>query len=811
MQKSAGFGLLVIALFLVCLAPVQGQVPELRLQVRGMESLPGYFPFYWDAQAGKVLLEIPEFDREFLYVHSLPAGLGSNDVGLDRNQLGRTRVVKFQRVGPKVLLVQPNYAYRADSDDQEERKAVDDAFATSVIWGFKVAAEEEGRVLVDMTPFLMRDAHGVIDRIRRSRQGNFRLDPSRSAVYRPNTKNFPKNSEFEALLTFTAEDPGGYIRQVAPDPKSITLRQHHSFVELPGPGFEPRVWDPRSMFSSRSGYMDFAAPIDQPLRKRLIARHRLHKQDPGAAVSDPVEPIVYYIDRSAPEPIRSALLEGASWWNEAFEAAGYRNAFQVRVLPEGADPMDVRYNMVNWVHRATRGWSYGASVTDPRTGEIIKGHVALGSQRIRQDYLIASGLVTEYDGNPDATQEAVEMALARIRQLSAHEVGHTLGVGHNYASSVNDRASVMDYPHPRVRITENGKLDLTDAYDVGIGEWDKVCVAYGYQDFPDGVDEDSGLKSILDDAFSRGLLYLTNQDAAPAGGAHPLSNDWDNGTDAVDELVHKLRVRSIALDNFSEKKIPAGAPMAQLEEVLVPVYLFCRYQIEAAASVLGGLYYGHTVRDGAQADPAFVPAASQRRALDVLLDTLSPESLAVPEHILKILPPRAPGLQETRELFPGYTGITFDPLGAAETLAGITVANLLHPQRAARLIQYHARNPELPDFHDVLARLMGATWKTDRRSGLHAEIQRVVDFVVLYHVMGLAVHEQAAPQVRAVARHAVDELGIWLTRSLGDIRDINQRAHVRYALSRIEIFRQDPSRLPLPEPLSAPPGAPIGN
>jgi hypothetical protein len=811
MQKYVAFGFIFIGLCLGCLVPAQGQVPDLQLQVKGMRALPGYFPFYWDAQAGKIWLEIPEFDREFLYVHSLPAGLGSNDVGLDRNQLGRTRVVKFHRVGPKVLLLQPNYAYRADSDDADERKAVEDAFAVSVIWGFKVAAEGDGRVLVDLTPFLMRDAHGVIDRLQRSRQGNFRLDPSRSAVYLPNTKNFPKNSEFEALLTFTAGDPGGYVRQVAPDPQSITLRQHHSFVELPGPGFEPRVWDPRSMFGGRSGYMDFAAPIDQPLQKRQIARHRLHKKDPNAAVSDPEEPIVYYIDRSAPEPIRTALLKGASWWNEAFEAIGYRNAFQVRILPEGADPMDVRYNMVNWVHRATRGWSYGASVTDPRTGEIIKGHVALGSQRIRQDFLIASGLVTEYDGDPDAAQEAVEMALARIRQLSAHEVGHTLGVGHNYASSVNDRASVMDYPHPRVRITGSGKLDLSDAYDVGIGDWDKVCVAYGYQDFPDGVDEEKELKSILDKAFSGGLLYLTNQDAAPAGGAHPMSNDWDNGTNAVDELVHKMKVRAIALDNFSEKKIPVGTPMAGLEEVLVPVYLFCRYQIEAAASVVGGLYYGHTVRGGAQADPTFVPAAEQQRALDVLLDTLSPENLAVPEHILKILPPRAPGLQETRELFPGYTGITFDPLGAAETLAGITVANLLHPQRAARLIQYHARDPELPDFHEVLGRLMESTWKAGRRSGLQAEIQRMTENVVMYHVMGLAVHEQAAPQVRSVARHTIEELSVWLTRRLDSTRDTNQLAHVRFALSQIEIFRQDPSRLQLPQPLSAPPGAPIGN
>jgi len=795
----------------LCLSLSLGQPPTIQSKVSGMRAYSGYFPFYWDALTGRILLEIDKFDQEFLYVHSQPAGLGSNDIGLDRSQLGRSHVVKFLRVGPKVLLMQPNYAYRADSDDPDERKAVRDAFAQSVIWGFKVEAEEEGRVLVDLTPFLMRDAHGVADRIRRSRQGNFRLDVSRSAVYLANTRNFPKNTELEALLTFTAGDAGNFVRQVAPDPSSITLRQHHSLVELPGPGYEPRIWDPRSMFGGRSGYMDFAVPIDQPLQKKLIARHRLQKKDPNARVSDPVEPIVYYIDRAAPEPIRSALLEGASWWNQAFEAIGYRNAFQVKILPEGADPMDVRYNMVNWVHRSTRGWSYGGSVTDPRTGEIIKGHVALGSQRIRQDFLIAFGLVGEYDGSPDATRAAVELGLARIRQLSAHEVGHTLGVGHNYASSVNDRASVMDYPHPRVKITAAGQLDLSDAYDVGIGAWDKVCVAYGYQDFPDGVDEEAELKAILDNAFTGGLLYLTNQDAAPAGGAHPLSNDWDNGTDPVDELIHKMKVRAIALANFSEKKVPSGAPMAGLEEVLVPVYLFCRYQIEAAASVIGGLYYGHTVRDGAQENPFFVPAQEQHRALGELLRTLAPENLAVPEHILKILPPRAPGLQQTRELFPGYTGITFDPLGAAETLAGITVANLLHPQRAARLIQYHAREPELPDFHEVLDRMVEFTWNSPKKDGLHGELQRVVDNVLLYHLMGLAVYEGAAPQVRAVARWKIEELEASLGKRMDETKSPNQKAHILNALALIEQFRADPSQLKLPQPLSAPPGAPIGN
>ena len=478
----------------------------------------------------------------------------------------------------KFLLVQPNYKYRAVSDNAEERKSVEEAFAQSVLWGFKVEAEENNRQLVDITGFLLRDAHNVIPRLSSSKKGNYKLDPSRSAIYLDRTKNFPKNSEFEATLTFTGQPKGAWIRSVTPNASSVTVRQHHSFIELPDGNYQPRAFDPRAGVIPIS-YQDYATPISQPLTKRLIIRHRLEKKDPTASVSEAVEPIVYYLDRGAPEPIKSALIEGASWWNQAFEAAGYKNAFQVKVLPEGVDPMDVRYNLINWVHRSTRGWSYGTSVVDPRTGEILKGHVLLGSLRVRQDFLIAQGLIDAYENGDKPDPRLEQMALARLRQLSAHEVGHTLGFTHNFASSYNDRASVMDYPHPYLTLDASGNVDYSKAYDVGIGEWDKRTVIYAYQDFPDGTDEKQALKNIIDENNKLGLFFISDQDARPAGGAHPIAHLWDNGKSAIEELQRLSAVRKTALNNFSEKNIPVGAPFATLESVLVPLYLAHRYQV----------------------------------------------------------------------------------------------------------------------------------------------------------------------------------------------------------------------------------------
>ncbi|HEX8242510.1 MAG TPA: zinc-dependent metalloprotease, partial [Longimicrobium sp.] len=679
----------VVVMAAPALSHAQQPVPSIAEKTRGMEKKDGFVPLYWDAQGGKLWMEIPRVGAEMIYQVSLPAGMGSNDVGLDRGQLGDTRIVRFERSGPRVLLVQPNQAFRASSTNPDERRDVEDSFAQSVLWGFTVGAESDGRILVDATDFALRDAHGVVQALKSSRQGDFKLDPTRSAFYLPNLKAFPRNSEIEVTLTFTGDNPGQWVRDVTPTPQAITVRERHSFVQLPEPGYTPRRSDPRAGYFGIQ-YADYSSPLGQPLEQRFISRHRLRKRDPNAAVSEPVQPIVYYVDRGAPEPIRTALLQGAGWWNEAFEAAGYRNAFRVELLPEGADPMDVRYNVIQWVHRATRGWSYGASVVDPRTGEIIKGHVSLGSLRDRQDWLIAEGLLSPYTNGDENPAELQQVVLARLRQLAAHEVGHTLGLAHNYIASTEGRVSVIDYPHPLVKLTADGRVDLSDAYPEGIGAWDRVAITYGYADFAPGTNEPAALERVITDARARGLVILTDQDARPSGSAHPQTHLWDNGVDAATELGRVMAVRRAALARFGERSIRAGMPLATMEEVLVPLYLHHRYQAEAATKMVGGQWYAYNLRGDGQDPPHAVPAADQRRALNAVLATVAPAELALPKTVLDRLPPRPYTFDSHRELFPRYTGLVFDAVSPAASAADMTFGLLLDPQRAARLVEQHA-------------------------------------------------------------------------------------------------------------------------
>lgn len=785
--------------------------PSIAEKIAGMEKFPGYFPFYWDAKAGKVWLEIDKWNSEFLYVESLPAGIGSNDLGLDRGQLGQSHIVRFERTGPRILLIAENDAFRANSADADERRAVKDAFAESTMWGFEVAAEDSGRVLVDATAFYLRDAHGIPGALQRSQQGSFRLDPTRCAFYLANTKNFPRNTEVETTLTFTSDgEAGPLVRQVTPIPQAITVREHVSFVELPPPGFHTRTNDPRAGYFGIS-YLDFATPISEPITKRYISHHRLQKKDPSAAISEAVKPIVYYVDRGAPEPVRSALIEGASWWNQAFEAAGYRNAFHVEVMPAGADPMDVRYNVIQWVHRSTRGWSYGSSVTDPRTGEIIQGRVSLGSLRDRQDFLIAEGLLAPYEPGKSQTAKIMELlVLARLRQLAAHEVGHTLGLQHNFAASVSNRASVMDYPAPLVKLGADGIPDISDAYAKGIGEWDKVTIAYGYQDFPAGTNEQAELDKILRDAFSRGLMYLTDQDARPASASSSVAHLWDNGMNVVDGLANVMKVRAAALQRFGENNIREGAPMATLEDVLVPLYMYHRYQVEAAAKLVGGEDYTFSLRGKGDKNPQIIAPEEQRRALAAVLNTLKPEALTLPESVLRLIPPRPPGYPRTREDFRIRTAPNFDALAPAEAIANHVCDFLLNQERAARLVQYHARDARNPGFAEVLDKIIASTWKAPLDAGYNAEIQRTVNMTVLEGLMSLASGERASNQVRAIAEAHLAQLKSWLVLQQDLTRDENQKAFLAYAANQIKRFQEDPKKMSLTKANDPPDGQPIG-
>ena len=829
--------LLIAVVTLPALPVVAQEKPQdktIGARTAGLQMLDGYVPLYWDALNGKMLMEISRFNVEFLYQVSLPTGVGSNPLGLDRGQLGGSHVVRFERIGPKVLLVQSNYRYRAISPDPAERRAVEESFAQSVLWGFKVEASEGERVMVDATAFFLRDAHGVIDRLRQARQGQYRYDESRSAFYLPRTKAFPKNTEVETILTFSSDaETGPLVRDTVPSPQSLTVREHHSLVELPDNNYKPRKLDPRVGVHGITFY-DYASPITEPVEKRWIARHRLQKKDPSAAVSEPVKPIVYYVDNGAPEPIRSALVEGASWWNAAFEAAGFKNAFQVKVLPEGADPMDLRYNMINWVHRSSRGWSYGGSVTDPRTGEIIKGNVTLGSLRIRQDYLIGTGLIPLYAGagqgegecefgavadleylaDLDPSTDAAAMSLARIRQLSAHETGHTLGLAHNFAASTYGRASVMDYPAPMVEI-KNAKLDLSNAYAVGIGAYDKFAIKYGYAEIAQGANEATALERILEEGVTAGMLFISDADARPPGAAHPLASLWDNGDDPIAMLRHEMDVRRIGLSQFGLSSVPVGTPLSLLEAKLLPLYLHHRYQLQAAVKSVGGVNYTYAVKTASGANPGkvqeIVSPARQRDALAAVLETIKVEALAIPPRILDLIPPRAFGYEGgTTELFSKRTDPTFDPIAAATIAADFTVSGLLEPHRAARLIEFHALNNASPDFKEVVDALVGATWKTVApKNAYHAEIARAVQSLTITELMDLAADPSAAPQVRAVATQALREVNAWLKLPASPAINAAHRSATREDIERF-LARPDATRKQT-APLATPPGDPIGS
>ena len=809
MQKIPSIRYIFFTVLLTMITQAHAAIKSINDFTEQMNRFPGYFSFYYDTQNGKIYLKVDKLKQQFLLQQSLPYGVGSNDIGLDRGQLGNTYLVQFERFGDKVMLRAINTYYRANTTNKAEQKSIQEAFPSSILAGFKVVAQNPQAVLIDYTPYLLSDVHGVSRTLAARKQGSFSLDESRSAVYMERSKAFIKNTELEAVLTFNGKQPGEYIRQVSADPYALTVHMHHSLIQLPDDNYTPRVFHPQSGYWSIE-HKNYAAPLNESMLVRYIPRHRLSKKDPNLPISEPVEPITYYLDPGVPEPIKTALLEGAKWWDKAFAQAGYKNAFIVKVLPDNADPMDIRYNVVQWVHRATRGWSYGSSVIDPRTGEILKGHVTLGSLRIRQDILIAEALAAPYLQGNEVAKTLQAMALDRIRQLSAHEIGHTLGIAHNFSASVADRASVMDYPHPLVGFNDKGKLDVSRGYARGMGQWDNQVIKYGYSDFTN-LDEAAGLAAILADNQNKGLEFISDSDARAAGGAHPTAHLWDNGSSPSEELARVLEVRKHALTKFGINNIKIGTALSQLEEVLVPLYLFHRYQVESAVKLIAGVDYDYEVRgEGAIKGAHVVDKQIQQQALRALLTTLSADNLVLPESVLALIPPKAYGESKSRESIVGRTGLTLDAMALPEVAAQHSLSLLLNSQRLNRLAQQQARSEAFFSLDELLAQLYEQVFKAQGASAMEQKITQRVQLLTAKQFADLVASDRVAPEVQAQLRYYLVKLSDeYQQTSLLSSVSVGESAFKQYLAEQVKQFLVNgdwPSNFKV---LPIPPGSPI--
>lgn len=825
-----------LLLFLICFLGlawqrcVAGELPQLDVFTAGMQRHGGFFDAYWDDSEGKLLLKIDRFGEDFLLLSALESGLGSNPVGLDRGQLGDSIVCRWRKVGRRVFLEQQNLKFRAEGAAESERRAVADSFAPSILWSGDVVAVDGKQVVTDVTSLVVSDRHSISNTLEASEQGSYSLNSERSFPLPESLRAFPDNLDLVAMLTFSSGNAGGQVRSVAANGQAFSIRQRLSFIRLPGPGFQRRPFDPR-IGAFDVAYADYAVPLSQSIFKSLMVRHRLQLDDEGNVV----EPIVYYVDAAAPEPVRSALVEGASWWTQAFEAAGFPGGFKVEVAPDGMDPLDIRFNFIQWVHRQTRGWSYGSSVIDPRSGEIIKGHVSLGSLRVRQDRLLTENLFAEnlQKGSSSSTgaacgmsfpasllaldnlsgrQQAIEVSLARIRQLAAHEVGHTLGIAHNFAASTySDRASVMDYPAPRISINEDGKIDASDAYAVGMGAWDMRTIDYMYREFPDVSQWKAYVSEKLAADIREGIIYISDSDARPLGGAHPKAHLWDNGEDPISELENVLKVRQVAIQKFGPHVLLDGEPQGELVRAFAPLYFYHRYQAEAVVKLIGGVDYAYSLPGDANSKAIPVDREVQQNAVTALIAALNPSVLSVEPRIVELLVPASIRTAWANEEPSGYAGPVFDPLALAETSASMTVGAMLHPARSARLMNQGISDNQHPGLTLVLKPLRDLVvgYFGDQANSNDGAVKRRVATTIVNHLIELAANDDAREDVRA-------EVRLYLLQILKELRQQQTKndrlqAETLWIADKIDKFLQRPDldiqRTSEPSP---PPGSPIG-
>lgn len=816
-MKSAIFGASVAIAVLLAAAPTlaRDEKPAEKSAdvTAGLTRQDGLLPVYVDRDKGRILVALPPPDVEgvsgrFIYVTALKTGLGSAPVGLDRARIGSSQILVFRRIGQKVVAEYENSRFVAAGASADERAAARDAFAVSTVWAGKVeGVTADGRTLIDLSSFLTRDVEDVAGDLKRAGEPGYKLVPDLSLADPAAVKVFPQNLEFEARQTFASDTPGAETRNIAPDAKLITLTIRHSLVKLPEPGYVPRRFDPRSGAFNSIVY-DYGAALDKDIAVRLAHRFRLQKTDPTAAVSPVKKPIVYYVDRAAPEPVRTALQQGASWWAKAFEAAGFKDAYRVEVMPQGADPLDVRYNVINWVDRATRGWSYGQSITDPRTGEIIKGSVLLGSLRVRQDMLIFEGLVGADQDGTGGPNDPVQVSLTRLRELSAHEVGHTLGFAHNFGASTQGRTSVMDYPAPRVKLTD-GKIDLSDAYGTDIGEWDRFLVDWMYADVPPGAAGEAALAAKAK-AAAEHLRFVQDDDARPVGSGHPAGAIWDDGSDPIAELDRIMAVRHVALQQFGERALRPGEALEALRRKYVPIYLLHRYQVEATAKSVGGVDFGYGVKGDRNAASVVVPADRQIASLTALLAAMTPQALDTPERLIPLLSSGQSGdsdRQSEIEVFDTAGGPVFDSLAAADVGAGLVLDALTASERLNRLVDQHRRDAAEPGVGEVTQRLLTAAFAP--AAGRYAEIARRVQTRTVLDLAAAARRSATSPGAASQIDQALADLAVKLKTTPG--ADPAERAH-RLRLAAL-LQDKDELRRVLADPklkAQVPPGMPIG-